>query len=310
MGIFVQVIGLVLLIAGIWFGYRQWIRPHQATTTLPGQGLLILLVLTLMGGFIGSPFWWLDQPWSFSWDLPPLASRMLGAAGWSFFAVTLLALRRPSYQRVRLILILLFIYLAPLVIVILRYHLNRFDLNAPITYAFFAIVGIMTAAAAGYLVYQPRIIPQEERDTFPAPMVIKVWLWVVAFITAIWGLALFATDEGPSNLIWAWPGDLLSSRLIAVMLFTIAVGVVYGFRYAETARMMTVMILVYSLGLTVAALWNIFFGLPIKPLYTAVFSVIFIVTAVLFRTDRQPGTVVSRTTLYSPSQKNRPHITP
>ena len=294
MGIFVQVVGLGLLLTGIWFGYRQWIRPHNATITLQGRGLLILLIMTLMGGFIGSPFWWMDQPWSFSWDLPPLASRMLGAAGWSFFAVTLLALRRPSFQRVRLILLLLFVYLAPLAIVIVSYHLDRFDFNAPITYAFFAIVVPMTTAATWYLVRQPRIIPQEERDTLPAPLVIQVWLRVVAVITAIWGLALFATDSGPSNLLWAWPGDLLSSRLIGVMLVTIAVGAIYSYHYAETARLMTVMILVYSLGLTIAALWNIFFGLPIKPFYTAVFSVIFIVTLVLFRTDRQPRPLLSR----------------
>jgi hypothetical protein len=107
-------------------------------------------------------------------------------------------------------------------------------------------------------------------------------------------LALFVTDSGPTALIWTWPGDLLSSRLIGVMLLTICVGALYAFRTADTSRMMLVMILVYSLGLTLAALWNIFFGLPIKPLYTAVFGVICVVTTVLFVTDKQPDRVLAR----------------
>ena len=288
MEILVQVAGLCLLLGGMWFGYQQWIRPYDAMLTPPGRGLLILMVATLMGGFIGSPFWWTDQVWSFSWDLPPLASRMLGAAGWSFFVVTLLALRRPTYRRLRLILLLLFVYLVPLTLVILLFHLDRFDFRAPITYGFFAIVIPMDLAATAYLLRQPQIIPDAARDKLPTTMVIQVWLLIVATITALWGIALLVTDNGPSGLIWAWTGDLLTSRLIAVMLLTIAFGALYAFRHAETARMMLSMIVVYSLGLTVAAAWNMLYGLPIKPLYVAVFSIILLVTSVLIKSDRQP----------------------
>lgn len=294
MTLLVQVMGLVLLLAGVLFGYWQWIRPHNATLTWKGRGALLLLVVTLAGGFIGSPFWWADQPLSFSWDLPPLASRMLASAGWSFFAVTLMALRRPTYRRVRLILLLLFVYLAPLTLAILIAHLDRFDFSAPITYVFFVIVLAMLIPATWYLVRQPRILPEEEQNHFPANTVIQVWLPIVATITGLWGLALFITDSGPWTELWAWPGDLLTSRLIAVMLLTITVGALYSFRYAGTARMMLVMIMVYSLGLSVASLWNLFLGLPIKTLYTAVFSVIFLVTTVLLLTDRQPSHVLTR----------------
>jgi hypothetical protein len=222
---------------------------------------------------------------------------MLAAAGWSFFAVSLMALQRPTYRRLRLILLLLFVYLAPLGIIIIVFHLDYFDFSAPITYAFFAIAIPMTTAAAWYLVRQPQIIPDEERDTAPANVVIQVWLLIVATITALWGLALFVTDSGPTRLIWAWPGDLLSSRLIGVMLVTITFGALYSFRKADIARLMLVMITVYSLGLTIAALWNILFAQPIQPLYTAVFSVILLVTAILLRMDRQPSPVVSHSTI-------------
>jgi hypothetical protein len=84
--------------------------------------------------------------------------------------------------------------------------------------------------------------------------------------------------------------------LIGVMLLTIAFGALYSFRYADTARLMLVMIVVYTLGITVAALWNMLFGLPIKTLYTAVFSVLFLVTFILLLTDRQPNQLPMRST--------------
>jgi hypothetical protein len=297
MALMVQLIGLLLLVGGMWFGYSRWIRPHEATLTGAGRGLLWLMVATLIGGFIGSPFWWADQPWSFSWDLPPLASRMLAAAGWAFFAVTLLALRRPTYRRLRLMLLLNFIYLAPLGFAILLYHLDRFDFRAPITYGFFAIAVPMATAATWYLVRQPLIIASDERDSLRANVVVQAWLPIVAAITALWGIALLVTDNGPSALLWSWPGDLLTSRLIGVMLMTIAIGSLYSFRYADTARMMLIMILVYSLGITVASMWNMFYGLPIKILYASVFSVIFLVTAVLYLSDRQSNKILTRSTI-------------
>jgi hypothetical protein len=96
-------------------------------------------------------------------------------------------------------------------------------------------------------------------------------------------------------LIWAWPGDLLSSRLIAVMLLTIAVGALYSFRYAGTANMMLVMIIVYSLGITIASVWNALYALPIKPFYAAVFGVIFLVSTILLLSNRSPRPLLTGT---------------
>lgn len=288
MNLLLQLFGLILLIVGI--GYWRWVRPHNATLTAQSRGLLMLVVATMVGGFIGSPFWWTDQPLSFSWDLPPLASRMLGAAGWSFFAVALMALSRPVYHRLRLILILLLTYLAPLALLILLFHLHRFDFTSPntwpITYAFFAIVLGMIAASAWYLRHQPTIIHEHKNDTRPSEVVTQVWLWIVAGITLVWGVALLITANGPIPVIWAWPSDLLSSRLIGVMLLTLTAGCLYANRYADTARMMLVMIFVYSLGISVAALWNLWHALPIQPLYISVFGAIFLVTAVLVAIDK------------------------
>ena len=109
----------------------------------------------------------------------------------------------------------------------------------------------------------------------------RIWLVIVAIVTALWGMALIATDSGPSELIWVWPGDLLTSRLIGVMLLTIAAGAVYSLPARGTARPMLAMILTYGLGLSLASLSIALLGKPVKLSYAVVFAIIFIVSGVL-----------------------------
>jgi hypothetical protein len=281
-----QILGLVFLLSGLGIGYFYWIRPLENRIDFQGRGLLLLVLLTLTGGFVGSPFWWADQERSFSWDLPPLASRMLASAGWSFVVVCFLALQRPSYRRVRLVLILLFVYLAPLALATFLFHLDRFDPAAPITYAFFAIVFLMVVSTAWYLYRQPAILPPSPADEAPAGTLTRAWLLATALITGLWGLALFLTDQGPLPWIWVWPGDLLTSRLIGVMLLAIACGAIYSHRFQDPARLMLAMLTVYSLGLALSSLWNAFLGLPIREAYLVVFGVTGLVSAALLFTGR------------------------
>lgn len=273
-----QTVGLVLLIAGLGLGYRRWIKPYQKLVNRQGQGLLLLIVLTMMGGFIGSPFWWFDFPQSFSWDLPPLASRMLASAGWSFVVVCFLVLRRPTFGRVRLVLILLFVYLAPLTAAILLFHLDRFDPTAPITYAFFGIVILIVTTTTLYLLRQPKIIPEDARDQTVSGRLMQTWLGAVAVLCGLWGVALFVTDRGPYSSIWVWSGDLLSSRLIGVMLLTIAVGAIASLRRADLSRLMLSTIVTYGAGLTVASLWNIVGSKPIPMVYFSIFGTVALVS--------------------------------
>ena len=76
----------------------------------------------------------------------------------------------------------------------------------------------MVLLTTWHLFHPMGIIPVT--DDGPVTGIVKGWLWGTAVLTAIWGLALFLTDAGPATLIWVWPGDLLTSRLIAVMLWT------------------------------------------------------------------------------------------
>ncbi|HSH02988.1 MAG TPA: hypothetical protein VLL52_10755 [Anaerolineae bacterium] len=277
-----QIFGLLLLLAGLGFGYWRWIKPHESGLGWQEKGLLLLVVLTLMGGFIGSPFWWLDEVRSFSWDLPPLASRMLASAGWAFFVVCWHVLQRPTDRRLRLVMILLAVYLVPLAVAALLFHLDRFDFAAPITYAFFSIVVLMCIGSMWYLWRQPEAFADEPADLEPPAPAVRYWLMGVAAITGLWGLALFVTDNGPSAFIWVWSGDLLTSRLIGVMLVAIAVGSVYSLPARGTVRPMLAMIMTYGLGLAVASMWNGVAGLPIKWSYTIVFGIIFLVSSLFF----------------------------
>lgn len=281
-----QIAGLTLLIGGIGFGYWRWVARYGPALEHGQRAVLMLLIMTLMGGLIGSPVWWFDDPRGFAWDLPPLAGRMLGAAGWSFVALCLAVLARPTPQRIRLALIMLAVYLAPLAAAILIWHLDRFDPRQPITYVFFAIVGTMLAANLWFLVRPPRPLPGLHDDPRRPQRFVTLWLDIVAVITGVWGLALFVTDRGPSELIWAWPGDLLTSRLIAVMLLTIMAGALLSRRSIDLSRIILRVTIVYALGLACASLWGLLVGQPLRPGYAVVFALIAIGSLYIIRTTR------------------------
>jgi hypothetical protein len=283
-GLLVQFLGLFALLGLAAWGYRHWISTRQIG--IQGRGMLLLCVVTLVGGLVGSTGWWIDDPRSFSWDLPPLASRMLASAGWAFGVATLAALHRPVPRRTRLVMLMLAIYLAPLLVSAPLFHLDRFDPTAPITYVFFALVLTMTVGALWYLFEQPVIVPNEPADSLAPTALVGRWLSLVAAVTALWGLALFVTDSGPSSIIWVWPGDLLTSRLIAVMLLTIAVGAAYALRYVDASKVMLGVIAVYGFGVMVANLWNILANKPVIPSYVAAFGIMFLVSATLLTAER------------------------
>jgi hypothetical protein len=276
-----QFLGFVLLSACVSLGYRRWVRPDADRIGPQGRGLLLLIVLTFSGGLIGSPFWWFAARQSFSWTLPPLASRMLASAGWSFAAACFLCLRRPTMRRVKLILLMTCVYLAPLVAAILLFHLDRFDFGAPVTYAFFLIAGGMSAAVGYFLVRQPVILRDEGLDSMASAAAVRAWLGLLAVMTGVWGLALFASDSGPLPMIWVWPGDVLTSRLIGSMLVTIAAGAAYSLRWADAARMMLYVSALYGLGLAGASAWNLLLDKPAPISYGFAFGAVCVVSASL-----------------------------
>lgn len=275
-----QVVGLGLLLGGIGFGYWLAIRSYRGRLQPAQRAILLLALLTLLGGFIGAFAWWIDLPSSFAWDLPPLASRMLAAAGWAFALACLRALRTPTQRHLRLITLMLTIYLLPLALAIVAFHLDRFDPNAPITYAFFVIVGVMTVPALWYLV-RPVGVVSEAANSRPPTDLVKSWLLTVALICGSWGIALFVVAAGPSTLIWVWPQDLLASRLIAVMLLTIAGAAFYSRDHDYLARTTLLTITLYGIGVVAAGLWNLTAGKPVPLAYVAFFGLLALLSALL-----------------------------
>lgn len=269
-----QFLGLFLLLAVVGGGYGLLRHRHPGRLTSAQQTIVVLTLLTLGGGFIGAIPRWLDVAVSFAWDLPPLASRLLAAAGWAFALACGLALRHPTQRHLRLIMLMLMVYLLPLAVAILLFHLDRFDPAAPITYAFFAVVGVMTLAALWFYWRPVGVVAETPADRRPPKAMVQGWLGLVALLTGVWGLALFVTHQGPSPLLWLWPQDLLASRLIAVMLLTIATASLYSLRSATLARTTVAMTLLYGVGGVIAALWNALAGKPIPLAYVIAFGLL------------------------------------
>jgi len=283
--IFVGVVLTALLAAALAYASRKYGSPVRGRALF----LLGLPALTLLGGFIGGFPWWFDVQGSFAWDTPPLASRMLASAAWSFALLSFTALQRPSHRRLRLYLWMLAVYMLPLTIAIMLFHLDRFDFSVPFVWSFFFIVVILDFSAVFFLLRQPEIVSAPERDRLPSSIKMKTWLGLVFIITIAWSLALFTTDQGPIAAIWAWKGDLLSSRLIGAMLATLAAGALYAFPRRDTSLVVLATTAAYGIGLAIASAWNILAGKPVNALYMFVFGSLGLGSAMLWLAELARG---------------------
>ncbi len=210
---------------------------------------------------------------------------MLAAAGLGFGVAGWLALDRMRERLVRLYLVLIAVYLAPLVAAILLLHLDRFDWAAPITYGFFVIAGGMSIAALWHLIRRTGLGPADAAGRGatdgPAPAAVRGWMGLVAAVTGPWGVALFVLPQGPWRPIWVWPQDPLTSRLIATMLLTLCAGAILGAASREGARMMLWTFVAYGAGVMAAGLMNQVAGKPIPLAYVTVFAVIALISLLL-----------------------------
>jgi len=64
--LWLQIMGLLLLVLGLSLGYWRWLRPYHNQLNNAQRSLLLLVILTFMGGFFGSFGWWLDVSAIFS----------------------------------------------------------------------------------------------------------------------------------------------------------------------------------------------------------------------------------------------------
>lgn len=240
-----QMVGMGLLLGSMALGQRLWRNRLDHIPDRPERLAAILLTATLAGGFWGALAWWPNYPFAFAWPLPPFAAKMLAAAGWSFALASALALWRPFPAHLRMVLAMLWVYLAPLTLAILTLHLARFDAGQPVTWAFFAIVTLLLAVASHALWRLP--VP-------PPPPVPKapVSLWLIGLVAGIWGLALFFWPKGPSLVIWPWQGDPLTTRLIASMFLSVATAALLALRDSRLTDTALCTTFAYGAGVVLA----------------------------------------------------------
>jgi hypothetical protein len=223
----------------------------------------VLIVLTI-GGALGAPLWWAGAPSAFPWVLPPLAGRMLGAAGIAFAVLGVRVLERPTPARVGLHGVAAEIYLAPLVAAILALHLDRFDWSRPVTWGFFAIASFLVVGAA-------RLVRRDPAAVRPEPVVATVLL-VAGAVYAVTAAALFVVPTTPMPDFFPWAADPLTSRLIAVMPATLAAACLLAARDRSLVVDVGLFALVYGIGVTIALMMLVAAGKPLLSAYLAVFG--------------------------------------
>jgi hypothetical protein len=197
---------------------------------------------------------------------------MLASAGWAFAVASILTLRRPSQDRLKVHLVMLAVYIAPLAAAIVALHLDRFDADEPVVWGFFPLVVLMTGSCLYFLFKTPPAPIQG--DTTPPLPATRAWLATLVIVTALWGLALFITDDGFSDDIWAWPGDLLTSELIGVMLLTLAAGAAWSLHSREAALIILATAATYGVGVAAANVWSSFQDKPVRESYVFAFALI------------------------------------
>ena len=261
-----QAFGLVVLVAGIAFAWNKLAKPLLLRHGSAPRFVLATLCVVLVGGLAGAPFWFADYGPSFSWDLPPLASRLLGAAALAFGIAGIWVMRHATQSTVRAYLIMLLAYLLPIMFAATVLHSDRFDWRAPITPAFFLIVGGLSFAGILHLVRNDAArLPKGLRLHMP-PWV-RILFILVSILAFIWAAVLFLFPSNGPVLIATWPGDPLSSRLIGTMFFTIAVAALAALHDAERARTALVLYAVYGFGVVAAGIFSVAAGKPMPVAY-------------------------------------------
>lgn len=237
-----------------------------------------IVVIATAGGLAGAPFWLAALPGSMALALPPLALRLLGAAGIAFGLAGWVALARPEPQRLRLILAMLVVYLVPLLVAALVLHPARLDWSLPITWAFVALASGLGAAAVLGLATGAR----PAQAAAPArPM--RLALLLAAGVLAVWAGALALWPQGPWPALWVWPADTLAGRVVAVMLLTLAWAAGAAARDARLAGTAGAALAGYGLGAILVAGLQAAAGRPVPWAYALGLGVLGLLGIVLAR---------------------------
>lgn len=260
----VQWIGLVILVLGIGLG-EVLLQRRMPMSGAARQGRLLALMAGV-GGLVGATAWVQNLPFAFAWALPPMAARFLAVAAVAFGLVALRAAWIGSVGHLRLVAMMLLVYLAPLAGAVVLLHLDRFSPTSPVTYAFFTIVVGMVIAALLAMIR----LPFDERGLSAGG------LGLVGAVAGLWGMVLFVWPAGPWPLIWPWPQDPLTTRLIAAMFLTIAAACHFA-EGREERRTAYILCFVYGSGIALVVSLALLTGKPGPWAYLIVWSLVALV---------------------------------
>ena len=245
----VQVIGLALLVLGMGLGEGILQRRMPMTGAL--QQARMLALLAGVGGLVGAAAWGQNLPYAFAWALPPMAARFLAVAAVAFGLVALRAAWIGTVGHLRMVAVMLLVYLGPFAGAVLFLHLDRFDPTSPVAYAFFGVVVCMVIAALLTMIR----VPYDERGLSSG------MLGLVGSLAGLWGLVLFLWPSGPWPIMWPWPQDPLTTRLIAAMFLTIAAAchIAEGRQERRTAY---ILCFIYGIGIALVEALALWLGKP------------------------------------------------
>ena len=259
----VQLIGLVVLVLGTALG--EVLLQRRMALAGAAREARFLAVIAGVGGLVGVTVWWQNPDYAFAWALPPVAARFLAVAGVAFGAVALRAAWIGTIGHLRMIAAMLLVYLGPLAAAILLLHLDRFNPSAAITYAFFAIVLTMVILSMRAL-----LRPPDEVRGLTSGM-----LGLGGFLAGLWGLVLFLWPAGPWPVLWPWPQDPLTTRLIAAMFLTVAAACHFAEGPAER-RTAYILCLLYGAGIGVVVSLALLAGKPASLAYLIFWALVMV----------------------------------
>jgi hypothetical protein len=280
-GPFWQYTAFVILIVGMFVGNRILAKRERTPSAARAERVVLL---TMLGGFLGAPFWWSGDPDAFAWTLAPLAGRFLGAAGIAFGVACFMVLRKPDTRQYRLVGWMLAAYMAPLAVAIVLFHGNGLDMSKTASWGFVLIVTVLLIGSAWLLVTQKEMVADHP------PSVFSEWvLTKIGTIAGLWGAALYVWPDGPASSVWLWAKDPLTSRLIASMFMTIAIATLIGHGHARSAEIVLATTVVYASGICLGVAASFIAGKPVPLGYMAFWLFAGIAAAIAYKRSERRG---------------------
>jgi hypothetical protein len=198
----------------------RWVTTFESAVVLfAGIGLFFFLSLI-------APIW--------PWTLTPFNASFLGAVYLTSAVAACILARIPQWSPARVIVPMILVFTAVVLVVSLLY-LDRFILNSPSTWLWFALYIVIPLNSA-YHIWLYRCLPPT--DTRTLPMWFRNLLLIEVVIFTVYGIALLIAPA-TFSAFWPWKIDDFHGRMYCVAFLTPAVGAYLVSRNGSKAELIT-----------------------------------------------------------------------